>query len=202
MVLCSLVLNAQEIWSRFHWGIAAPIAAKIALLPVGGAAYHPWGNAGICVEGLLEGQEEQSLSLLLRTGITLDITQYKATAYASLITNRGALLLNPEILFPLRSPRMKILGGIGIEADFYRLAQWNPGPDVGIDNSSWRRIRPFCSAGFRYDLKRSVHVSLFARQALMKYFAPGTSVSFSQSGGTMLLSEQPTLLGFSLDYFF
>lgn len=203
-------LHAQEPQHKIHWGIAAPVAAKLKLLPGQGTSYSGWGNAGVCVIGEIEGTEEQALSLLIKMGITLDVTQYQVPAYGWFVMNRANLFFNPEILFPTRYKRLKVTAGIGVEGSFYFMGQLDNSAGAGdalaneIMQQSIRRISPFVSAGIQYDLKRGICLQLFLRQVLMDHFEKDTEVYFSATSKVpdLILSGKPTYLGLSFAYFF
>lgn len=199
---------AQE--SKIHWGLCAPIGLKIQLLPAGSSKYNAWGNSALCLTTIIDGEEEQALSILNKVGFSLDFTRYAATDRGALIVDRGNFFFNPEILFPMRSDRLKLSAGIGVEWNGYFLAQ-TEGSGVENENNlkaeimeKRRKILPFFSAGLFYNLKNNFYLQLFVRQMMLGYFTEKTKIYFnSQATEPMLiLNDKPTVAGISVSYFF
>jgi hypothetical protein len=199
---------AQE--PKIHWGLSAPIGLKFQLLPAGSSKYSLWGNAAICLTTVIEGEEENALSILNKVGFSLDLTRYATADLGALIIDRGNFFFNPEILFPTRSDRLKISAGIGIEWNGYFLVQTE---DDGVEyqsnlmvemNEKRRKILPFFSAGLFYNLKNNFYLQLFVRQIMLSYFTEEAKIYFNSQATepTLILHDKPTVAGIGISYFF
>jgi hypothetical protein len=200
--------TAQE--TKIHWGLSVPIGLKFQLLPPGSSKYNFWGNTAICLTTIIEGEEKNALSILNKVGFSLDFTRYATAGLGALIVDRGNLFLNPEILFPTRSERLKISAGIGVEWNGYFLAQTE---DNGAEYQSnliaemdekRRSMLPFFSAGLFYNLKNNFCLQLFVRQMMLGYFTEETKIFFNSQATepTLILNDKPTVAGISISYYF
>lgn len=192
------VAQAPEI----HCGITALPSLKI---PVSGKG-SLWGNVAICLTTIVEAPEENTLSFSLKTGFAYDATRYK-TPEGGFLVDRANVFLNPEILFPTASPKLKIAGGFGVEFNGYFLAQTSGGnitPEDGRKvKDARRKALPFLSAGLQYDLKHSFFLHLFLKQMLMDAFRGDVDVSFEGASGKPLkLNQAPLYSGIGFVYFF
>lgn len=192
--------------------MSAPVAFKFQLLPTNGTKYEAWGNPALCLVTVIEGTDENALSLLIKTGFSLDFTTYKVKEYTSLIMERAYFVCNPEIMFPTRIKRLKINAGIGVGWNWnqYLLAQFDNG-SLGTDNNfieevsaKGRKIFPFISAGLFYNLKNNFYLEVFAKQMLLGYFSDEANILFSNTSTKpdMVLNDKPTFAGISISYFF
>lgn len=215
LLFCSVLLLsvnkksiAQE--AKIHWGLSIPVGLKFQFLPAGSSKYNLWGNTAICLTTIVEGEEENTLSILNKIGFSLDFTRYATAGLGALIIDRGNLFFNPEILFPTRSDRLKISAGIGIEWNGYFLVQTE---DDGVEyqsnlmvemNEKRRKILPFFSAGLFYNLKNNFYLQLFVRQMMLGYFTEGAKIYFNSQATepTLILHDQPTVAGIGISYFF
>jgi hypothetical protein len=199
---------AQE--SKIHWGLTVPVGAKFQLLPVGSSKYNLWGNTAICLATVIEGEEENALSILNKVGFSLDFTRYATADLGALIIDRGNFFFNPEILFPTRSDRLKISAGIGIEWNGYFLVQTEDngveyGSNLMVEMDEKRRnIVPFFSAGLFYNLKNNFYLQLFVRQMMLGYFTEEAKIYFNNQATepTLILHDKPTIAGIGISYFF
>lgn len=215
LMLCYVfVLSASEKGTaqdaKVHWGLSAPIGLKFQLLPAGGNAYSSWGNAALCLTTVIDGEEENTLSILNKVGFSLDFTRYATPYLGGLIIDRGNFFFNPEILFPTRSKRLKISAGIGVEWTGYFLAQ-TEGNGVEYESNlvtemdeKRRKILPFFSAGLFYNLKNNFYLQLFVRQIMLGYFTESAKIFFNSQATepTLILNDKPTVAGIGIAYFF
>jgi hypothetical protein len=211
---CVLLLSAckksiaQE--SKIHWGLSVPIGLKFQLLHAGSSKYNLWGNTALCLTTIIEGEEGNALSILNKVGFSLDFTRYATADLGALIIDRGNFFFNPEILFPMRSDRLKISAGIGVEWNGYFLVQTE---DSGVEYQSnlmtemdekRRKVLPFLSAGLFYNLKNNFYLQLFVRQMMLGNFTEEAEIHFNSQAiePTLILNDKPTVAGIGISYFF
>jgi hypothetical protein len=193
-----------------HWGITAQPAVKLPFLPAGNDVYSIWGNAGLGLAAIIEGEEENALSLSLKAGVSLDFTRYKIPATGTCIVDRGSIYFNPEVLFPTGKERLKIAAGFGAEFNGYFLAQMSAGGgNITLEEATKiedakRKALAFLSAGLQYDLKHDFVLQLVFRQMLMDVFRGETTISYAVANGEerAKLNLLPTCFGIGISYFF
>ncbi len=195
---------------KVHWGITALPAAKLPFLPADNHVYSIWGNVGLGIAAVVEGEEENTMSLSLKAGFGLDFTRYKIPVARTFAVDRGSFFFNPEVLFPTGKERLKIAAGFGVEFNGYFLAQ------MAIDSGSItqeearkiedakRKGLAFLSAGLQYDLNNAFVLQVGLKQMLMDVFRGETTISYQGTQGEELakLNQIPTYLGVGITYFF
>lgn len=197
---------------RWHLGLVSGIAGKFRLWSGGGPLFQPWGNLSFHLQGIYEGLEASSFDISIKAGIALDVTQYRQQAGLVWGTNQFKWSAHPELLFPLRTERVFLCAGFGIDYLIGTRLYVNGSSNTAVmDNYYYgnleykeRRIVPFGTLGLLYHFTDRVRLSIQLRQNLVSAYLSNEQMSFGSGilSASWQLEHKPAYVQFGLGYMF
>jgi hypothetical protein len=214
LVLLPHLASGQS--SRFELGLSVPFGIKFGIAGHAGSRYSMFAITGFSLASRVKGTEEGSMIWQQHVGLVYDRLSYKANSGDYIDAELYSLLVEPEVLVPVRNERLTFSIGIGayITLDAVAVSHTNT-QSLGafyadIDsismvlNEKSRKILPFVSAGICYRFNRRYHLSGKVKQSMRNYFEPATELNYSTLGrmSKLEVSYQPTIFELGVALFF
>lgn len=200
--------------NAIYLGLTMHVAAKYELFSSRGSAYGLWGKAGAGFSLLIEGQDENSLSVMQQVEFLKGDTQYRLGHSNSFGIERYIVASNSEILFPTRLRRLKITAGFALEWTLYGgLYVRSTGSYSGYGNNDLdaadkviahveRKIIPLITAGCQYAIRNNLMCQLFLKQAMLNAYPGDPEVYLGASSSGTALHHQPLYMGLGCCFYF
>ncbi len=212
-MLCWVALFSVRVSAQLpdvKWGAGASGGALFNFSGKVAPNFAPWGLARLWIAHIIKGQEESSLSLLLKTGFAYHNVSYLSLGTARIGTDHARIFINPEAMLPLWSSKVSVSLGFGLD---YTLATrvWVNGVSSNEIMSAYyygnleqkeRRLIPFLSCGVQYRTGTSFSVLLLLQQYLQNAYYRNERLDLGLGGTYLDLVHKPFCMQFGLLYHF
>lgn len=189
-----------------HFGVTGSFSAKVSLLDRGKATERYEPMAANQMAATLYVEDENSFSLLIKTGLCYEYDYYrpKDDMWLKIATEQLNFVFNPEILFPVSNQAFKLGVGIGFDYLLGKTLSINGESGSHINDTYYygnmdkkqRKIVPFINANCWYQPHHRVMLALGIKQPVIGSYYKNETMLFDTT--SFNLKHQPTYFSFSV----
>ncbi len=207
-------LYAQS--GNLHWGLSLPLSARFNLRNGENSLQRALGTWGISGLLMVDGQNEENMSLQMAVGIVEDIRPFRLDVNSVFSARLYYININPTILIPTKRPDTHITMGIGCLLNIGHITSFRTNGNApmyymtNVDSAAQNLIRncrgvlPYIALGIRHYINKKIALQATIEPTLTDYYQPGTHVFYETpyAQHDFEMAYQPIFFSLKLQYTF